>query len=263
MSQQYYSQSSSIGILANVADHQERQYQEYIEENETMATGMAMHLARNQQCEGFLGKEFADECREKLKALASDNISKRRQLTAYVTAIKVVIEQATEANTENQDPNSNTSNEFKDQMETEYARALQAIENDSVEIAQEPKYLKLCKQLGEDQNQEEDDELAIVDNGVGDSFNKLKCPLTMALMEDPVRSKVCHHSYGRNAIYQHLRNTKHTKCPVPGCINNKMTMNELEDDTETKMRVRRYKKRESASKKMNKGFLDDEEDEFE
>ena len=263
MSQQYYSQSSSIGILANVADHQERQYQEYIEDNETMATGMAMRLARNQQCEGFLGEEFADECREKLKALASDNISKQRQLTAYVSAIKAVIEQATAVDTENQDPNSNTSNEFKDQMEVEYSRALQTIANESVEITQEPNYLKLCKQLGEDQNQEEDDELAIVDNGVGDSFNKLKCPLTMALMEDPVRSKVCQHSYSRNAMYQHLRTTKHTKCPVPGCINNKMTMNELEDDTETKMRVRRYKKRESASKKMNKGFLDDEEDEFE
>ena len=263
MSQQYYSQSSSIGILANVADQQERHYQEYIEDNHTMATGLAMRLARNQQCEGFLGEEFSEECREKLKALASDNISKQRQLTAYVTAIKAVIEQATAADTENQDPNANTSNEFKEQMETEYSRALQTIENNSVEITQEPNYLKVCKQLGEDQNQEEDDELAIVDNGVSDSVNKLKCPLTMTLMEDPVMSKVCKHSYSRNAIFQHLRNTRNTKCPVPGCINNKMTMNELEDDLETKMRVRRYKKRESASKKMNKGFLDDEEDEFE
>ena len=162
MSEQYYSQSSSIGILADVTDHQERQSLEYIEDNEAMALGLAMRLSRNPQFEEFLGEEFLDDCREKLKALTSDNISKQRQLSAYVSAIKVV----------NQDPNSNTSNEFKERMDAEYNRALQAIENDSVEITQERNYLKLCKQLGEDQNQEEDDELATVANGVSDSVNK-------------------------------------------------------------------------------------------
>ena len=261
---QYYSQSSSIGILANVADHQEKHYKTYIDLNDQMARGIAMRLGPNQPFENLLGNEFTEECREKVKALATDNVAKQRQLGAYVSAIKVVIEQAshTQNDEENEDPNT-TSNEFKEQMETEYASALQRIENESVEVTQEPTYLRVCRLLGEDQNQEEDDELAIVDDGTNDNVNKLKCPLTMTLMEDPVISKVCKHSYSRAAIYQHLRTARVKNCPVPGCINNSMTLNELEDDLETKLLVQRYKKRQSASRKINKGFLDDEEDEFE
>ena len=285
-SQQQHQHHSSIGLLANVADHQERQYRRYIEQNETMGTGIAMRLARGEQLEGLLGNnnnnnddddddddDFAGKCRETLKVLAADNVVKERQLKAYVAAIRVVIQNASDTtsatttttttnNTNNNDDGkeNNATNEFKEQMETEYAKALHTIEQNSVLITQEPSYLKLCKQLGEDED--EDDELAVVnDHGAKHGASGIKCPLTMAIMEDPVRSRVCKHSFDRHAIVAHLR--RFQSCPVPGCGNHSMTIAELEDDPETTMRVRRYKKRESATKKARAQSaidMDDDDD---
>jgi hypothetical protein len=257
-----YHERSSIGVLANVADHQERQYRQYIKQNETMGTGIAMRLARGEPFEELLGKDVAEEYREQLKGLASENVEKERQLKAYATAIRVVIENASQNqnNQTNEDTkDANTTHEFKDQMETEYAKALESIKKSSLLITQEPSYVKLCQQLGEDDD--EDDELAVVNPSSGDSLAKIRCPLTMAIMEDPVRSKICKHSFDRNAIFQHLRISR--ECPVPGCLNNRMTTAELEDDPETKMRVRRYKKRLSASKRAQaQSAIDMGEDDF-
>ncbi len=260
---QSMTQSSSIGVLANVADHQERKYRSFIQQNEAIGTGIATRLAKGTHFETIVGSEFTQECREKLKALASDNVTKARQLKAYVSAIRVVIAQAEQGNTqENEDPNNNNNNnntnEFKEQMETEYAKAMETISANSVKVTQEASYLELCKTLGENNDEDEDDELAVVnDGGSSNSSSKIKCPLTMAFMEDPVRSKVCKHSFGRDAIYHYLRtsntqnrNRNGARCPVPGCINGSMTINELEEDPETKMRVRRHKKRESASRRQ-------------
>eukprot|EP00534_Pseudo-nitzschia_fraudulenta_P000686 CAMPEP_0201120400 /NCGR_PEP_ID=MMETSP0850-20130426/4465_1 /ASSEMBLY_ACC=CAM_ASM_000622 /TAXON_ID=183588 /ORGANISM="Pseudo-nitzschia fraudulenta, Strain WWA7" /LENGTH=84 /DNA_ID=CAMNT_0047386523 /DNA_START=119 /DNA_END=373 /DNA_ORIENTATION=+ len=84
----------------------------------------------------------------------------------------------------------------------------------------------------------------------------------MAVMVDPVRSRVCKHSFDRTAILSHLQKSK--KCPVPGCVNNRMTPEELEDDPETATRVRRYKKRESASRRARaRSAIDmDDDDDF-
>lgn len=41
---------------------------------------------------------------------------------------------------------------------------------------------------------------------VGQVDKSLKCPLTKAYLEEPVYSKVCKHSYSREAIIAHIRN---------------------------------------------------------
>eukprot|EP00531_Pseudo-nitzschia_arenysensis_P005233 CAMPEP_0116152968 /NCGR_PEP_ID=MMETSP0329-20121206/20970_1 /TAXON_ID=697910 /ORGANISM="Pseudo-nitzschia arenysensis, Strain B593" /LENGTH=273 /DNA_ID=CAMNT_0003649797 /DNA_START=173 /DNA_END=994 /DNA_ORIENTATION=+ len=241
-----------------------------------MGTGIAMRLERGGHIEQLFGNDFAQECREQLKGLASDHVLQDRQLQAYLSAYKVVTDQASEqqqiissqidANKENEQFNSTTTtsttnnnnttssssssaNEYKEQMEVEYDKAMQEIQSKALKITQEPAYLAIVKNLGEDQ--EEDDDLEVVNPNNNSNCNtlKIKCPLTMALMEDPVRSKVCKHSFGRAAIYEYLRKGKQ-KCPVPGCINGSMTLNELEDDPETKLRVKRHKKRESASRRQ-------------
>lgn len=259
---------TSISVLANVADHQEKKYRRYIEQNEAMGSGLAMRLARGDQFEGFFGKDAVEEHRETLKVIAKDNVAKERQLKAYVSAIRVVINNASSkmiSNTQQEgDQSEEPAYEFKEQMETQYATELEAIEKNSILVTQEQSYLKLLRELGEDQ--EEDDELAVINPSSGDAATRIKCPYSMALMEDPVRSKVCKHSFARKAIYHYLQKNK--RCPVPGCLNNSMTIDELEDDPETAMRVRRYKKRESANKKaqaqsaMNMDDDDDDENEF-
>ena len=276
-----YSQDrSSIGVLANIADHQERQYRTYIDQNNTMGTSLAMRLAKGEQFEGLLGTDVAEECRDNLRALARDNVEKERQLKAYAKAIRVVIDDAgrtlgstqemedgddREEQKEDTKPAAGVACEFKDKMDTAYSRALEEIARDCVLVTQEPTYLELCRQLGDD-DPDQDDELAVVrgesSNRMSDS--KIKCPLTMAVMDDPVRSKVCKHSFQRAAISEYLRRGNR-RCPVPGCHNGSMTVDELEDDHETLVRVRRFRKRESATKKARaQTALDmDDEDEYE
>jgi len=273
-----HQERTSISVLANLADHQERQYRRYIEQNETMGNGIAMRLARGEQFEELMllggneNQKVVEECRASLKELAKDNVAKSRQLGAYVSAIRVVIDNASTAlvagsqrrddGSANAGANANEVYEFKDQMDTEYASALKTIETNSVLVTQEPTYLNLCRHLGEDQ--ESDDELAVVNNPSSNSNSNsdagIKCPLTMAIMEDPVRSKVCKHSFDRLAITSHLSKSK--MCPVPGCRNSNMTPSELEDDPDTVMKVRRYKKRESAARKVRAQSALDMDDMF-
>mmetsp|Transcript_14007 Transcript_14007/g.32571 ORF Transcript_14007/g.32571 Transcript_14007/m.32571 type:complete len:281 (-) Transcript_14007:1467-2309(-) len=271
-----YSQDrSSIGVLANIADHQERQYRSYIEQNNNMGTSLATRLAKGEQFEGLLGTDAAEECRDTLKGLVRDNVEKERQLKAYVRAIRVVIDDAGRALESSQREREEDEDkkpaaaaaasepatcEFKEKMDAAYGRALEEIARDCVLITQEPTYLNLCRQLGDDQD--EDDELAVVQTAASanQSDSKIKCPLTMAVMDDPVRSRVCKHSFQRAAIFEYLRRGK-KRCPVPGCRNGSMTVEELEDDPETLLRVRRYRKRESAAKKARaQTALDMEED---
>ncbi len=268
--QDFGTQQSSISVLASQSRRTETIFENHIKDYKEMGISLAMRLERGGKIEQLFGTNFAQECREKLKALATDNVTKERQLKAYVNAYKAVTDQASLQQTQNnsqndqenkyKDNNSNnantsSANEYKEQIKAEYDRALQQIETNSLKITQEPAYLAIVKNLGEDQNDNEDDDLLLVANPNSSSSSGnnntlgIKCPLTMALMEDPVRSKVCKHSFGRDAIYEYLRKGKSPKkCPVPGCINGNMTLNELEDDPETRLRVKRYKKRESASK---------------
>mmetsp|Transcript_18153 Transcript_18153/g.18352 ORF Transcript_18153/g.18352 Transcript_18153/m.18352 type:complete len:82 (+) Transcript_18153:513-758(+) len=76
-------------------------------------------------------------------------------------------------------------------------------------------------------------------------------------MEVPVRSKLCRHTFSRQAIVNHLRSSK--RCPVPGCSNDRtMTTAELENDPDTATLLRRYKKRVQLQKRA-KARQDEEE----
>jgi len=281
---------SSLGLLANTADYQAQQYQRYIEQNETIGKGIAMRLTKGERFESIIGVEFAEQYRSQLKELARDNVSKERQLKAYTTAIQAVIAgievgedglpvlvHPQAENQENISPNidqkdevGSSSYEYKGQMEDEFAKAMNDIDQNSVLVTQEKSYLSLLKELGEDKV--EDDELAVVNNNDDDNvLQKIKCPLTMQIMSDPVRSKMCGHSYDRDAIVHHItsslksrKKNARAKCPFPGCHNTNMKLEELEDDPETAMRIRRYKKRQSAVAKQegsnDNSFLDVEDD---
>ena len=51
---------------------------------------------------------------------------------------------------------------------------------------------------------------------VGKSVKSVKCPLTLKLMEVPMKSKVCGHSYGKEAIIQYIGRARQKKCPLGG-----------------------------------------------
>ncbi|CAO3587222.1 unnamed protein product [Absidia cylindrospora] len=47
----------------------------------------------------------------------------------------------------------------------------------------------------------------------------VKCPLTTTWLEEPVTSKLCKHTFSKNAIYGLIRRSreKMVECPMPGC----------------------------------------------
>ena len=53
-----------------------------------------------------------------------------------------------------------------------------------------------------------------------------------------------------------------TKCPIPGCSNNGLSLSQVEVDDEMKLKVRRHKTREEAAKKkkdLDETMDDDDE----
>lgn len=70
----------------------------------------------------------------------------------------------------------------------------------------------------------------------------LTCPLTKKLLEDPVTSKKCRHSFSKAAILSHIRHYRqrrgHPKCPIGGC-DQTVTEDDLEPNAELEKAIRR------------------------
>ncbi|KAH0831931.1 zinc-finger of the MIZ type in Nse subunit-domain-containing protein [Lanmaoa asiatica] len=89
----------------------------------------------------------------------------------------------------------------------------------------------------------EDDDLEV--GGVTQDY---KCPITLMVLEDPMTSTVCGHSYSRAAIQEFLKRAQYGKpCPASGC-NKRITMDDLKADKALEKRVkiaaRRQQRRE-------------------
>lgn len=245
-----------VSILASQFIRKEKTYRHWIEHNDAIGSGLASRLTRDDQFENLLGEEFTNKCREKLKVIVKDNVTKERKLKAYMNAVKSLKDNYSPSQEDNKDDDK--KEDFQQKLENAYSKELENIENNSILVTQEPRYLNLLEKLGEQDDQ--DDELAVVNPKSSDK--NIKCPLALVAMKDPVRSKICKHSFSRVAIVNHLRLDK--KCPVPGCSNNQMTIAELEDDPDTATLVRRYKKREELQKRAKDRSaidMDDDDDE--
>ena len=258
---------SFINLADQFGRGREKECREWIGQNDNMANSLATRFTRGDQFETLLGEEFTDECRDKLKVIVKDNVSKERKLKAYMNAVKSlkdnysppISQQENDGDGDDIKPQVEEE-DFQQKLEENYLKELEKIENNSIMVTQEQRYLKLLEKLGE--NDDQDDELVVVNPASSDNINRIKCHLTLAVMEDPVRSRTCKHSFSKAAIVHHLRVSK--ICPVAGCINRMMRTSELEDDPDTAILVRRYKKREELQKK-NKAQsaldMDDDDDE--
>ena len=96
--------------------------------------------------------------------------------------------------------------------------------------------------------EEDDDELEVVNESA--NVSELKCPITQMIFKNPVRSKVCNHLYEHDAVKKHISsNQGKVPCPIPGC-SNRLALDQLERDIETELKVKRYQKKEEASKRQ-------------
>ncbi|KAI3607520.1 hypothetical protein WG66_005004 [Moniliophthora roreri] len=78
------------------------------------------------------------------------------------------------------------------------------------------------------------------------------CPLTLRQLENPVTSKVCGHSFSREALKQLFANHRGAKmCPASGC-NRSFTYNDCKPDNKLAQRMRIYiRRQQSASQNAN------------
>ena len=83
------------------------------------------------------------------------------------------------------------------------------------------------------------------DDIIMDEVKTFTCPLTKQRYVDPVKSKICGHTFSREAIYNFFQGNRKVKCPVAGCS---MTFgkDDLEDDYETQHAMDREAKNQMS-----------------
>jgi len=80
-----------------------------------------------------------------------------------------------------------------------------------------------------------------------DDIHSLSCPITGMIFTNPVKNKICHHSFDRAGLSQ-LLGARKTPCPIPGCGNKNLSNTQVEDDEHMKVRVERYLIKKAAEK---------------
>ncbi|KAG6917463.1 hypothetical protein DXG01_002440 [Tephrocybe rancida] len=88
---------------------------------------------------------------------------------------------------------------------------------------------------GDDSDDDDDLEMG----GVSQNYN---CPITLTLLDDPVTSDVCKHSFSKAAILQSFRGNEPVKCPAAGCTK-RFTRANLKPNKDLVKRVKAYERR--------------------
>ena len=195
-----------------------------------------------------------EECRIRLKGISDGNVKKMKEIDYFVEAVRDVKNDMTRRQ---QDESEDDAVDYEAAIHSavERIREKDAITPDQID--HDPMVIELRTTLGE-KVKSDDDDLEIMNNR--DETHALKCPITATFFEDPVKNKVCGHTYSKSGLQQMLKNRKRG-CPVAGCSNNNLGLAQVEPDDEMRMRVNRLRKREEQAKK--KRALEDEADEEE
>ncbi|EMD39937.1 hypothetical protein CERSUDRAFT_132615 [Gelatoporia subvermispora B] len=115
----------------------------------------------------------------------------------------------------------------------EYHKFRQAIfEVQHPDTAMPPAIEFLPREEGDDSDDDED----VLVGGVTQDF---KCPLTLTLLQDPVTSSVCGHSFSAVAIKEYLKYNRTAKkqCPASGC-KQYISLGDLEPDKDLAKKVK-------------------------
>lgn len=234
-------------------------------------------------------QEFMQEQRQKLKALTERHVKSMRYIEACMNATKSIrtdilnddaaknssANGGTDDNGDNDENINGNANDPKDYdiiLQTKVEHEKHNMEQNALDMSQEQmvRDIKQCLNEKDDSRQNaarsnganDDDDDIEIEVQQNDQESSLKCPLTGMLFVNPYRNKVCKHVYDLAAIQNHLRMKK--TCPVMGCSNSHVTMDQLEVDEAMKLKVRRHKKvaeRKRQRDMMSQDYdVDDEED---
>ncbi|PWN47950.1 hypothetical protein IE53DRAFT_389887 [Violaceomyces palustris] len=88
---------------------------------------------------------------------------------------------------------------------------------------------------------------------VGGVMQDYKCPLSARILEDPLSSTVCKHSYSRREVMEYLAGNGGTaRCPATGC-DKVITRQNLKENRELRKRVAAYERREEEREIKRRG----------
>lgn len=233
-------------------------------------------------------RKYLEEQRERLKKIAAENEKRVEHVEIFVKACKDAradVERVQNERVARQNAQANDGTPHIDEGEpADYERFLTekveehraAAASDAAFVPYEDREManEVKKCLGEkvkkrsraSRGGDDDDDLELVEENRGaDTENDLKCGITGMLYENPMKNKVCGHTYSKAGLEQMFRNNKH-KCPVPGCTNNSVQWSQVEPDDMMVQRVERFQRRQQLAKReaeMISQANDDEEEEGE
>lgn len=102
--------------------------------------------------------------------------------------------------------------------------------------------------LTEDGDDPEDDEI-----DVGGAQTDFKCPLTLTLLENPMTSSLCPHSFSGAAIREMLGKARgRMPCPIAGCPQT-LTLGDLHADEGLRQRVEQFERRQRGGEGGTQG----------
>ena len=184
--------------------------------------------------------KILNEHKESLKAIAAQNVERQRYVDTFVRGLTMVRHELSNHNNDDeQDPTSlpDYNKKIKDAM-TAHKNSQQYLQ-----IHQETLYRQLAEAIGEKLGTDEDeDEIQVTET---QNATSLKCPVTGKLYEEPCKNKLCNHVYSRAGIMEYIRSKGGScPCPVGGCGNRGVTVDQLEKDVEMEMLVRRQVRRD-------------------
>jgi hypothetical protein len=254
--------NQKLDVLIQSILRKETAYGKGIEDNHTSVLLSAKRLEHLGDVEKILGEEATNRHREDLMKTAEDNVLNERQLQAYMNAVRTI----------GKKKDGGSIEDFQMALEETLQEERDKIDAKSVPMTQEKKYKEVANNLGV--QPDDDDELAVLPPS-GGGGEKLKCPLSMKLMNDPVKSTVCGHVYSNEAISAHIRfienknrgkrpqNKDPCQCPVPGCSNRDLTFDQLvKDDYTSKLVIREKKRLQRAQQSQSQSAIEVDDDDF-
>jgi hypothetical protein len=265
----YNSHSNVTTAVLDTIISREASDREGIAQNQSLCRTMASRLAapygdleqtllplckeNNAVAEETDVRAFLQEQRARIKKLAKGNVERERKLQIFLETLRTLKEQAlNEANT---DPSTDDEPmqvvDYKEKIETLMEQTRVEHQNTQLPMHQEAYYREILAELGEKEpvlvkkDGGDDDDIEFL-NHQSSSEKSLKCPITMVLLEEPVKNKTCKHVYSKAGIMQLMGQKGFCKCPVPGCGNHQVTLVQLEKDLQKDMLVRRARRRQAA-----------------
>lgn len=238
------------------------------------AVRAALESSGDEELANFEG--FLEEQRTKVKSLTEGHIGTQRHAKAFISAMKSIksdIENGTHSTGTANGADRNGEDDvkpapppnFEEILQNQIEAAKQQASVTYIDMQDEDMMKSVREKLRERVTGGDDDDIELeISNEENEA--SFKCPITQMIFKRPMKNKVCHHVYSYEGITHYLRSKR--RCPVAGCRNENVTMQQLHECEETKLRVRRFESRAAREREQrmtqdNDDYLDVDVDNME